>query len=113
MAAVAKESLPKFVVNVGDNFYPGGISSPGTCNAETHATDAVARLRGLDGQVKRQTENRRGPPKKYPFYRFFFGGEGSPTKIDNRKKVGTLILSSPLEGLATKLHTLQSKGKAT
>ena len=28
-----------------------------------------------------------------------FLGEGSPTKIDYRKKVGTLILSSPLEDL--------------
>jgi len=41
MAAMAKELKPKFVINVGDNFYPGGISGPGTCNAETHATDAA------------------------------------------------------------------------
>ena len=33
---------------------------------------------------------------KVPLYRFFFGWEGSPTKIDNRKK-GTLILTSLLE----------------
>ena len=33
-----------------------------------------------------------------PFYRFFFG-EGSPTKIDYGKKVGTLILASLLEDL--------------
>ncbi|CAE7328834.1 Acp5 [Symbiodinium natans] len=41
MATVAAEKKPKFVVNVGDNFYPGGISSPGTCNAETDKTDSV------------------------------------------------------------------------
>ena len=33
-----------------------------------------------------------------PFYRFFLGWEGSPTKIDYRKK-GTLILTSLLEDL--------------
>ena len=38
-----------------------------------------------------------GPPK-VPFYRFFFGWEGSPTKIDYRKK-GTLLLTSLLEDL--------------
>ena len=32
----------------------------------------------------------------------FFGWEGSPTKIDCRKK-GTLILTSPLEDLAEEL----------
>lgn len=41
MAEVAVEKKPKFVINVGDNFYPGGISSPGTCNAETDKTDAA------------------------------------------------------------------------
>ena len=30
-------------------------------------------------------------------FRLFFGWEGSPTKIDYRKKVGTLILTSLLE----------------
>ncbi|CAE7752099.1 Acp5, partial [Symbiodinium pilosum] len=44
MADIAKDSLPKFIVNVGDNFYPGGISSPGTCNAETHGTDAAGSI---------------------------------------------------------------------
>ena len=33
-----------------------------------------------------------------PFYRVFFGWEGSPTKIDDNKK-GTLILTSLLEDL--------------
>ena len=33
-----------------------------------------------------------------PLYRFFFGWEGSPTKINYREK-GTLILSSLLEDL--------------
>ena len=32
-------------------------------------------------------------------HRFFFGWEGSPTKIDYRRKVGALILTSPLEDL--------------
>ena len=32
-----------------------------------------------------------------PFYPFF--GEGPPTKIDYRKKSGTLVLTSLLEGL--------------
>ena len=41
MADVAAEKEPKFIINVGDNFYPGGISSPGTCNAETDKTDAA------------------------------------------------------------------------
>ena len=35
------------------------------------------------------------------FYRFFFGGEDSPTKTGYRKKVGTLILTSLLEDLDT------------
>ena len=34
-----------------------------------------------------------------PFYRFFFGWEGSATKIDYRKRVITLILTSLLEDL--------------
>ena len=38
-----------------------------------------------------------GPPV-VPFYRFFFGWEGSPTKVDYRKK-GTLIKTSLLEDL--------------
>ena len=33
----------------------------------------------------------------------FFGWEGSPTKIDYRKKVGSLILSSLLEDLVLHL----------
>ena len=36
-------------------------------------------------------------PSQVPFYRFFFGWEGSPTKIDYRKESGTLILTSLLE----------------
>ena len=32
-------------------------------------------------------------------HRFFFGWEGSPTKIDYRKRVGTLVLTSLLEDL--------------
>ena len=39
-----------------------------------------------------------GPPV-VPCYPFL--GEGSPTKIDYRKKVGTLILTSLLEDLLT------------
>ena len=36
------------------------------------------------------------------FDRFFFGWEGSPTKIDcRRKKTGTLILTSLLEDLVS------------
>ena len=35
---------------------------------------------------------------------FFLGWEGSPTKIDYRKKVGTLIRSSPLENLVFEFH---------
>ena len=38
-----------------------------------------------------------GPPV-VPFYPFL--GEGSPTKIDYRKTVGTLMLTSLLEDLA-------------
>lgn len=41
MADVAQSSKPKFVVNVGDNFYPGGIGGPGQCNALTGKTDAT------------------------------------------------------------------------
>ena len=37
-----------------------------------------------------------------PIYPFF--GEGSPTKIDYRKKVGTLILTSLLESNPLKSH---------
>lgn len=44
MAEVANEKRPKFVINVGDNFYPGGISSPGTCNAETDETDPAGEI---------------------------------------------------------------------
>ena len=33
-----------------------------------------------------------------PFYHFF-GWEGSPTKIDDRKESGTLILTSLLQDL--------------
>ena len=40
------------------------------------------------GQVPR--EGQLGPPGSCPFC--FFGGQGSATKIDYRKKVGTLIL---------------------
>ena len=40
----------------------------------------------------------RGPPAR--FYQLFFFGEGSLTKIDVLKKVGTLILTSLLEDLA-------------
>eukprot|EP00401_Gymnodinium_catenatum_P014740 CAMPEP_0117509366 /NCGR_PEP_ID=MMETSP0784-20121206/27437_1 /TAXON_ID=39447 /ORGANISM="" /LENGTH=484 /DNA_ID=CAMNT_0005304969 /DNA_START=120 /DNA_END=1574 /DNA_ORIENTATION=- len=32
MAAIAQTSKPKFVINVGDNIYPGGIGVPGQCN---------------------------------------------------------------------------------
>ena len=40
------------------------------------------------------------PQQLVPFYRFFFGWEGSPNKIDHRrKKVGTLILASLREDL--------------
>ena len=39
-----------------------------------------------------------GPPVA-PFYRFFFFGEGSPTKIDYRKRSGTLIPTSLREDL--------------
>ena len=42
-------------------------------------------------------ESRLGPPV-VPFYRYSFGWEGSPTKIDDRQK-GTLILNSLLENL--------------
>ena len=38
------------------------------------------------------------PQQLVPFYRFFFGWEGSPTKTDYRKN-GSLILSSLLEDL--------------
>eukprot|EP00931_Biecheleriopsis_adriatica_P048515 TRINITY_DN28027_c0_g1_i1.p1 TRINITY_DN28027_c0_g1~~TRINITY_DN28027_c0_g1_i1.p1 ORF type:complete len:494 (+),score=50.85 TRINITY_DN28027_c0_g1_i1:55-1536(+) len=44
MAEIAKNSKPKFVVNVGDNFYPGGIGGPGSCNAETGKTDATGTI---------------------------------------------------------------------
>lgn len=44
MAQLADEKRPKFVINVGDNFYPGGISSPGTCNAETDETDPAGEI---------------------------------------------------------------------
>ena len=44
-----------------------------------------------------------GPPVA-PFYRFFFGWEGSPTKIDYRTRMGTLILTSLLENLGTLIH---------
>ena len=40
-----------------------------------------------------------GPPARCPFSPFFFGWEGSPTKIDYRKKRGGLILTSLLEDL--------------
>lgn len=43
MKDIAPVSLPKFVVNVGDNFYPGGISIAGTCNASLGKTDATGR----------------------------------------------------------------------
>ena len=43
----------------------------------------------LCGRVKK----RLGPPV-VPFYPFL--GEGSPTKLDYRKKVGTLILTSQI-----------------
>ena len=39
-----------------------------------------------------------GPPARCPFTVAFLG-EGCPTKIDYRKKVGTLILASLLEDL--------------
>ena len=39
-----------------------------------------------------------------PFYLFFFGWEGSPTKIDYRKK-GTLVLTSLLEDLHLEPNT--------
>eukprot|EP00928_Gymnodinium_smaydae_P091819 TRINITY_DN7556_c0_g1_i1.p1 TRINITY_DN7556_c0_g1~~TRINITY_DN7556_c0_g1_i1.p1 ORF type:complete len:505 (-),score=68.74 TRINITY_DN7556_c0_g1_i1:256-1737(-) len=40
MAKIARISRPKFIANVGDNFYPGGIGAPGSCNANTGKTDA-------------------------------------------------------------------------
>ena len=40
-----------------------------------------------------------GPPARCTFSPFF-GWEGSPTKIDYKKKVGSLILTSLLEDLA-------------
>ena len=43
-----------------------------------------------------------------PFYHFFFGLEGSPTKIDRKKS--TLVLTSLLEDLA--VVTLVSNGLA-
>ena len=39
-----------------------------------------------------------GPPARCPFTFFSFEGEGSPTKIE-RRKIGTLILTSLLEDL--------------
>ena len=39
-----------------------------------------------------------------PFSRVFFGWEGSLSKIDYRKKRGTLILSSKLEDLDEYKH---------
>lgn len=44
MAAVAETIRPKFIINVGDNFYPGGISTAGTCNATTRKTDAAGSI---------------------------------------------------------------------
>ena len=54
--------------------------------------------------VRQTMETHLGPPV-VPFYPFF--GEGSPTKIDYRKK-GSLILSSLLEDLATVARCLLS-----
>ena len=48
-----------------------------------------------------------GPPV-VPFLTLFFSGEGSPTKIDYRKKGGSLVLSSLLEDLAY-LHLSEIK----
>ena len=39
-----------------------------------------------------------GPAARCHFSRFFFGWEGSPTKIDVKKQVGTLILRSGERG---------------
>ena len=41
-----------------------------------------------------------GPPARCPWSHFFFGWEGSPTKIDYREK-GTLIPTSLLEDLVS------------
>ena len=38
------------------------------------------------------------PPARCQLYRFFFGGEGSLSKIEDRKN-GTLVPTSPLEDL--------------
>jgi len=41
LAHVAKTSKPKFIINVGDNIYPGGIGVAGTCNPAAGKFDAT------------------------------------------------------------------------
>lgn len=49
------------VLSWGDNFYPGGISSPGTCNAETDKTDAATRISlGSSSCLSRTKHNHTG-----------------------------------------------------
>lgn len=49
------------VLSWGDNFYPGGISSPGTCNAETDKTDAATRISlGSSSWLSRTKHNHTG-----------------------------------------------------
>ena len=49
-------------------------------------------------------------PSEVPVLTVSFFGEGSPTKIDYRKKEGTLILTSLLEGLVVLDQLDQTSG---
>ena len=74
---------------------------PSTSSRVSGFVQAGTLIRGLQYATARGAQNwalgsgelRLGPPvvPSYPFL-----GEGSPTKIDYRKKVGTLVLASQI-----------------
>ena len=79
-------------------------NGPLGASRESRPTGATGRGRGPGGEPwKFGLEKTSQAPQDRAQTHPFFGWEGSPTRIENRKK-GTLILSSLLEDLARLLH---------